>query len=265
MASYQSYIICTSPRSGSTLLCKLLSATNKSGKPDSHFHSPSVSDWAGYYNLPLDACADERELLTEIFRAACIRGTGNTGIFGLRLQERSVEYFLQKLRTLCNDSMLKSDVQRIESFFGSTLFIHLSRRNKLDQAISLLKANQTGLWHKAPDGTELDRTAIPQKPVYDAGAIARHLTELADMDTHWESWFRDQAVAPLPISYDELSVSPVGILARILAQLGVDPKLADGMALPVAKLADETSRLWAERFYRENLAETIKVDHPILR
>ncbi len=251
MASYQSYIICTSPRSGSTLLCKLLAATDKSGKPDSHFHSPAVSDWAGYYKISGDDFTNERDLLKAIFRAAHERGSGSTGICGLRLQRKSAEFFMQKLLVLCKGGTLNSDVERIQRVFGNTLFIHLSRHNKLDQAISLLKASQTGLWHKAPDGTELDRTATHQEPVYDAHAIASHLAELTDMDAHWNSWFHEQALEPLRISYDDLSANPTGILARILGQLGVDLKLSEGIDLPVAKLADETSKLWAKRFLSE--------------
>ena len=37
-----------------------------------------------------------------------------------------------------------------------------SRENKLAQAVSLIKAEQTGLWHIAPDGTELERVAHQQ-------------------------------------------------------------------------------------------------------
>ncbi|MBT6203829.1 MAG: sulfotransferase, partial [Rhodospirillaceae bacterium] len=44
MARYQSYVICTSPRSGSTLLCSLLAATGLAGNPCSHFHDPSISE-----------------------------------------------------------------------------------------------------------------------------------------------------------------------------------------------------------------------------
>ena len=43
MAKYESYVLCTSPRSGSTLLCKLLAATGVAGNPDSYFHRPAVS------------------------------------------------------------------------------------------------------------------------------------------------------------------------------------------------------------------------------
>lgn len=39
---YRAYVICTSPRSGSTLLCKLLAATGQAGKPKSYFHKPDL-------------------------------------------------------------------------------------------------------------------------------------------------------------------------------------------------------------------------------
>ncbi len=36
-----------------------------------------------------------------------------------------------------------SDVERIEKAFGSTLYVHLSRHNRLDQAISRVRADRT--------------------------------------------------------------------------------------------------------------------------
>jgi LPS sulfotransferase NodH len=139
------------------LLCKLLAATGISGEPDSHFHSPSVSDWTGYYNIVAEDFDSERELLSAIFKAARDRGTGRTDMCGLRMQGHSFDYFMQKLRVL-HESCL-CDSERIQVAFGKTLFIHLTRLNKLDQAISYVKASQSGLWHKAPDGTELARVS----------------------------------------------------------------------------------------------------------
>ena len=101
------------------------------------------------------------------------------------------------------------------------------------------------------DHERCDRTAVRQEPVYDAHSIERHLQELTEMDADWNSWFDDQALEPLRISYEELSACPTRILAEILGHLDVDRKLAEGIALPVAKLADETSKLWAKRFLAE--------------
>ncbi|MEM7269766.1 MAG: Stf0 family sulfotransferase, partial [Pseudomonadota bacterium] len=52
MAAYASYVICTSPRSGSTLLCSLLKASGVAGAPESLFHEPSVEAWRAYHDAP---------------------------------------------------------------------------------------------------------------------------------------------------------------------------------------------------------------------
>ena len=153
MAKYDSYIICTSPRSGSTLLCKLLAATGVAGNPDSYFHRPSISDWLADLGLTRKRSVPERELLEAIFRAAIAKGTLGTGIFGLRLQRHSFDFFTEKLAVLYPEH--SNDVERFQAAFGRTLFVHLTRRDKVAQAVSYVKAQQTGLWHAAPDGTEL--------------------------------------------------------------------------------------------------------------
>ena len=52
MTPEQSYIICTSPRSGGTLLCTLLTDTGLAGAPESLFYLPEVEDWARRLGVP---------------------------------------------------------------------------------------------------------------------------------------------------------------------------------------------------------------------
>ncbi len=250
MLHYKSYIICTSPRSGSTLLCGLLAATCKSGNPGSYFHAPSISSWLKTYNLSRDGYASDRAAVSAAFEAAYKQGTGNTGLFGLRLQRDSFDFFIQQAGVLYPEA--DSDVDRIQAAFGATLFIHLTRPNKLDQAISRVKATQTGLWHKAADGAELERLSAPKDPVYDQGQIAQHLAELIALDQAWVSWFAKENLKPLRISYDVLSADPECVLAQILDKLGLDSEIAYGISPPVAKLADATNQIWAERFLAES-------------
>lgn len=252
MSRYQSYILCTSPRSGSTLLCRLLAATGKSGIPDSHFHSPSISDWMSYYDIAPDNQKSERDLVSEIFRAARRRGTGETGMFGLRLQRQSFEYFIQKLHVLTDE--ISNDRERIQKVFGLTRFVHLTRKNKLEQAISYVKATQTGLWHKAPDGTELERLSEPQEPEYDVKAIQRQILKLTAMDEQWMTWFSDQFIDPMVITYEDLADDPINVTGTLLEYLGQSRELSIGLDLPVAKLADETNTDWASRFHNENIS-----------
>lgn len=181
---YNSYIICTSPRSGSTLLCKLLAATGKSGVPDSHFHNPSMSSWLKAYEFSKADFTSDQKALRAIFQAARRYGTGNTGIFGLRLQRGSFDFFMQQIAVV--HPKIKTDVELVQAEFGHTLFIYLTRANKLDQAISMVKATQTGLWHRAPDGTEIERLSAPKEPYYDVKAISKCLAELTALDVAWK-------------------------------------------------------------------------------
>ena len=116
-----------------------------------------------------------RELLEAIFRTAIVKGTLDTGIFGLRLQRHSFDFFIKQLLLLYPAH--SNCVERFQAAFGQTLFVHLTRRDKVAQAVSYVKARQTGLWHAAPDGTELERLSPPQKPAYDAGEIRAWVEE----------------------------------------------------------------------------------------
>jgi LPS sulfotransferase NodH len=249
MAEYDSYVICTSPRSGSTLLCKLLAATGVAGNPDSYFHRPSISDWLADLGLTRKPSAPERELLEAIFRAAIAKGTSGAGVFGLRLQRHSFDFFTEKLAVLHPEH--SNDAERFEAAFGRTLFVHLTRRDKVAQAVSYVKAQQTGLWHAAPDGTELERLSPPREPAYDATGIRSRLEEVTAHDHGWEHWFAGLEIDPLRIAYEELSEGPVETLRVVLDQLGLEREAADGVEPGVAKLSDTINQDWAARFRSE--------------
>ncbi|MEM7060155.1 MAG: Stf0 family sulfotransferase [Pseudomonadota bacterium] len=249
MAAYKSYVICTSSRSGSTLLCRLLAATGVAGAPDSHFHEPSIDAWLKYYDLkPGPECSDA-QILDLIFKAALTEGTAGTAVFGLRLQRHSFDFFAAQLAK--RHPGLSKDVDTFQAEFGRTQFIYLTRQDKVEQAVSYVKAEQSGLWHMAPDGTELERLSAPQVPVYDADAIKARVEELSALDAAWLDWFTSQAIEPLRITYTDLSADPVLVLRRILEALGLDPETAEGVQPGVAKLADQVSHDWVQRFRRD--------------
>jgi LPS sulfotransferase NodH len=242
-------MICSTPRSGSTLLCKMLEATNIAGRPGSHFHVPSLERWLTVYDLNDIEFSSRRDALGAVFKAAIARGMGGTNVFGLRMQRESFDYFMQQLALHAPGQM--SDSERIGVAFGPTLFIHLSRPDRVGQAISRLRAEQTGLWHRRADGTELERLKPPQAAHYDAGAIARYMAEQAGLDEAWERWFEREGLTPLRLSYEALASDPQQVLAEVLSGLGLDPAVARSVEVPTAKLADEESQKWRKRFAAE--------------
>jgi LPS sulfotransferase NodH len=248
MKTQGAYIICTAPRSGSTLLCRMLKATGIAGDPSSLFYRPAIDDWADRLGVPAEG-RTERDHLAALIAAALERGRGGTPVFGLRQQRASFAYLCEKLAVLHPEA--KTDRDRIERSFGPTRFIHLTRADKLSQAISLLKAQQTGLWHVAVDGSELERTDAPRTPEYDAAAISDTIATLTDYDRGWANWFAQQAIEPIRLTYDDLAEAPTESLCKLLDTLSLDPTAANTVTPDVKKMADTTTESWAARFLEE--------------
>ncbi len=248
---FDGYILCGTPRTGSTLLCNLLAATKRAGEPDSFYRRQSIAEWAEEWGLP-NPDALERDAFERLYFAAAIRaGKAGTAIFAMRLMRENLE----ELQAILDRQFpnLPSDRARLEAAFGRLLFLHLSRADKLAQAVSFIKAQQSGLWHRAPDGTEIERLAPPQEPRYDFALIRREVAALEAYDAAWNHWFAAEGIAPLRLDYDSLSADPAAALLRICEALGIEAPAPEEVRPGVAKLADATSLEWMER-YRADLA-----------
>ncbi|WP_422018984.1 Stf0 family sulfotransferase [Roseibium sp.] len=254
MSEFQSYVLCTSPRSGSTLLCKMLAETGVAGHPKSYFHKPDLGEWASYLDVSLSAGMGELGQIRLLVDAAIGQGTANTGLFGLRLQRHSFDFFFRQLRTLCQDE--PTDKDRLEAVFGRTLFVHLTRPDKLSQAVSFVKAQQSGLWHRAADGSELERLSPPADPVYDFAALKDCRDQFIQFDRDWNDWFAEQAIEPLRLSYDDLCADPQTELKRVLTALDLPPTAANPVQPGVAKLADSINADWIKRFQDQAAADS---------
>lgn len=187
--------------------------------------------------------------MQRILDAIMDMGRGQTGIFGLRLQHHSFAFLMQELRRLHPDE--DNDAACIGRAFGRVRFIHLTREDKLEQAVFAIKAEQTGLWHQAPDGREIERLSPPNTAAYDGNAIGAKIAEFTAADASWRAWFEAQQISPLHLSYAALADDPCGALAYMLNDLGCDGSLAQHASLPTAKLADTESREWVQRFRAE--------------
>lgn len=246
MNAFDSYILCTSPRSGSTMLCSLLAATGAAGAPESYFHNPSLDSWLKSLGDPFDPGMSQAEKRDAAFLGAIAQGTAGTGIFGLRLQRHSFDFFTQQLAL--RHPGLPDDAARLEAAFGRVLYVHLTRADKVAQAVSFVRARQSGLWHRAADGSELERLSPPRDPVYDAAAIAEQVQMLTDFDRDWADWFAAQQITPLRIDYDALSDDPGGTLRKVLGALGIDADAVRDVVPGTARLTDPLNLDWITRF-----------------
>lgn len=243
---FSAYMICATPRSGSTLLCDLLTAVG-AGRPHSFYRRQSITEWAEHFGVPIDSGTDNVEFDRAYLGAAIREGKGDTDCFGMRIMAETRPELSVRLDRLFPG--LATDPSRFEAAFGPLLYIHLSRPDKVAQAISRVRAEQTGLWHMNADGSERERVAPPQPATYDAERIDRHVRELEAHDADWNQWFDRHGIVPVRLTYDEVSTEPRSAVAKILTALGRDP--AERVAPRTSKMASAESTAWAERFRTE--------------
>ncbi len=119
-----SYAILTTPRSGSTFFCDLLGSTKIAGYPSEHLRL-AAQELAKYCNF------DYLKLLHNLME---YRITSN-GVFGTKF----ISHFLFELRGT------KPNFRQI--FKSIDKYILLVRKDKVAQAVSLVLAQKTEIWH----------------------------------------------------------------------------------------------------------------------
>lgn len=227
------------------MLCGMLAAAG-GGDPDSYFGRPWIPDFARDFGMVTDGDIDALDFNKHYLDAVLVAGRAGSGPFGLRVMQDTVDDLSARLDMLFPG--LANAPDRFERAFGRPLYIHLSRRDKVAQAVSLYKATRTGLWHRAADGSELERTARHRDAAYDAGAISALVGELETRDDAWRRWFARHGIAPLAIAYEDFSRDPRSGLRAILLALELDAARADAVEPSTARLADDENARWVARF-----------------
>lgn len=249
MPKYQSIILCANPRSGSTMLCDLMAATGALGKPQSFYRPESVPEWTKRLGVDDDHIAGSTEFERAYLTAVRKHGTDSSGIFGLRLMWNSVEGLVDRLSTVLGDQL--SDAALFERAFGRPLYINLVREDKVAQAVSLIRAEQSGQWHLSSDGSVRQGIEEPLPVTYDAQTIDKEIASLTRDDAAWRTWFAAQGLQPLQVTYEELAADPQTVAAEILKASGNDSAISQNIEPVTAIMADQESRQWIARYRRE--------------
>jgi trehalose 2-sulfotransferase len=91
----RSYVLCGTPRTGSTLLCSLLCSTGVLGRPESYFREPDEVAWATRFVLATEGgrVRDYRAFVNSALSA----GTSESGVFGARIMWGSLDRMMESL------------------------------------------------------------------------------------------------------------------------------------------------------------------------
>jgi trehalose 2-sulfotransferase len=202
------YIICTSPRSGSHLLGRLL-ANAGIGLPLEYFNIRTNVDLRNRWSTP---DGDHASYLTEALR----RRTTPNGVWGSLLQWSHY-----------------SDYQQVidQRLLPNARLIYLYRRDLVSQAISLHLARRTGFWGFDGVPTTPRRTDSRGRP-RGLGSI-RHTVKCAgalnEESRHWQNLFEARRPPLLRMAYEEIVKDQPAAIRTIADFLGLP---ADAYRIP---------------------------------
>ena len=274
MTPERSYLVCATPRSGSTLLCHLLDRTGVAGHPAEYFealqHSGLPRRPAEYFDRRRHANIVERLAFREMPSAgseptpsplwspdtydrylawAIQQGTTPNGVFAAKLMWGYLGDFATLLRGIEGLADLHVP-QLFASVFPDLHYVQITRTDKVRQAVSLWKAVQTQAWRRDAGNDSAARV----EPEFSFRAINYLVRLLTAHDASWDAYFLGLGIEPLKVTYEELAERPEPVVRRVLDHLGIEPPVPLDIGEPrLEAQADELSEDWVRRVH-EHLA-----------
>jgi len=264
----RSYLVCATPRSGSTLLCKALEATGLAGHPEEFFEAKreSGAPARGSDYLWDAPGVDLQELLgddpeppapdysslagvddyREHLRRVLEWGTSDNGVFGAKIMWGHRADFLPLARSLPELHDLP-ERELLDALFPNLTYVWVRRGDTVRQAVSLWRAIQTQSWRS-------DQAGETREPVYHFEAL-HHLRRMLERnDTAWGRWFEERGLRPLELSYERIASDPANAVSAVLGELGVEAAVEreqEAAEAAMRRQSDELSDDWVARYFRE--------------
>jgi trehalose 2-sulfotransferase len=266
----RSYLICSTPRTGSSLLCDALTDTGVAGRPEEYFQFRART---GFPRRPREYFEGAED--TEIFDIlgprtwveqdesrydpsrferyedylawALEAGTTPNGVFGAKVMWGYFNGFVTGLRWAVPGRQRLAVSELAPSVFPSLRYLWVTRRDKVRQAVSLWRALQTWSW-----SSDQNPAGARGHLAYSHAAIAHLIGDIEAHEREWRAYFRECAVEPLTIVYEEFAVRYEDTVREILRYLDVSEADAAPIVAPTrGRQSDDLSREWADRYLSE--------------
>ena len=279
----RSYLVCATPRSGSTLVCQALAETGVAGRPEEYFealrHSgrprrpeeyflgvedQSIRDHLGERGIgaeqpprsPLWSRAAYDRYLEWTFEA----GTTPNGIFGAKLMWGYFGEFVSLLRNIPAYRDLPL-AELLPTVFPDLTFVRVVRANKVRQAVSLWKAVQTATWREDQASAKAASVEEQDTPPYRAfieehrpqlrfhyRAIDHLLDQLLIEEASWDAFFEHAGIKPILVLYENFAAEYETSTLRLLDRLGLEPPSGFEFEPRMKKQSDLVNDDWTKRY-----------------
>ena len=214
-----SYIIASTPRSGSSLLSAMLWDTGIAGVPHEYFHDKHSLDFIKRWDV---------KTMSQYFSLLLRNRSTPNGVFGAKLHLHQMANFPLGYKDLVD-------------YLHSPKYIYIQRKNKLLQAVSFVRAFKTKQW-------EVKEGESVKSVEYDFTMLDKAYKKLNDAEEKWEQYFSEFGISPFRIVYEEFVNSKENTIREVLCYLGQDPDSVEIAPPSMRKMADSLSEEWVSRY-----------------
>jgi len=233
------YVICVTPRSGSTFLTHLLKENNSYGNPD---------EWLNYDSIGAIISEEGIVNFDQYLNFLWENYSSEAGVFGVELSYPHFA-FLHEMAPL-------------ENVLGENIrWFYLVRENIVAQAISLYVANVTGYFHSYMERTD------DIKLTYNAQEIIKNINMLVDQEAAFERLFTARGICPVRLSYESMMLDTHSTVALFRNVLSVGQGKEIVKSDTIKKIGGEINAEFEEKFRREEggfLEDIIKRRMPVV-
>lgn len=250
-APRRTILICSHPRSGSTLFGEALYFAGGLGCPLEYYHVGFRPALAQRWQTPD---------IADYAAAVTANRTDPTGTLSVKLFWRDVAELVREIDPDRFASLTESRPDETDPatyraiadllapLFPAPVFVHLFRRDRLRQAISAVVASDTGQWRHIPDVDVRESAGAPQ---FDLDRIEKLIGYSDFCHGHWRNLFAAIGAGPYVLTYEDLAADYAGTVTGALRFLGSD---AAPPPIRMSRQADQESEANVLRFLRERAA-----------
>lgn len=236
MQPHTSYLICGTPRSGSSLLCEALINTGIAGQPEEYFQPQNERTWQERWGS---------STYTDYLARVIEQCTSPNGVFGAKMMWGYFDNFAQKIRqTHTNQALALPDL--MQSIFPNLHYIWIKRNDKVRQAISQAKAVQTNQWKLVTETNPL----LTVRPRFSFNQIDFIVQQFEAEEAAWAHYFAANAIQPFIVVYEDFVQQYEETAIKILEYLTIAGiENLEFAPRKMHKQADEESERWIQRYY----------------
>ncbi len=242
-------LICATHRTGSNMLEQHLKAAGVAGAPR-EFYSPQLSrGFASKEGLP-----DPDAHFSAYCRSIQEHWRSPNSVFGVKIMWRHLDVVQARLQAdpaaAAQGLPRETAWESILALHPNPLVIHMTRNNKVRQAISMVRAKQSGVYSTV----HLDRGTLSDEsePEYDFHVIQFHVDKLTQEDENWDALLKAQGAHYHRVVFEEFVKDPRTNTLALLASLGLpQPTTWEEPPRPTRRQSDQTSENWYVRYQKD--------------